>query len=69
VVLAVAQVAAAIQRVLELQDKETTAVLPITAPLIMVQEAAALVLSVQMAEVLGLLRVAQEQLRQLLVHL
>ena len=68
-VLAVAQAAAAIQRELELLVKETTVALPIIVPHIMVQVAAALVLSVQMAEVLGLLRVAQEQLRQLLVHL
>ena len=64
-----AQAAAAIQRELELLVKETTVALPIIVPHIMVQVAAALVLSVQMAEVLGLLRVAQEQLRQLLVHL
>ena len=64
-----AQAAAAIQRELELLVKETTVALPIIVPHSMVQVAAALVLSVQMAEVLGLLRVAQEQLRQLLVHL
>jgi hypothetical protein len=56
-------------RVLELLAKETTVALPIIAPHIMVQVAAALVLSVQMAEVLGLLRVAQERLHLLVVRL
>ena len=56
-------------RALELQDRVIAAVLPIIVPHIMVQVAAALVLLVQMAEVLGLLRVAQERLHLLVVRL